>query len=87
VREIDGIGSSILGRNRVLLGQDEAHDLAQLDVVDEEVNMNRVWGIFCRFVRFVFHEVVFGNHLDVGVFWVDCNWPAERDCYRSVSGK
>ena len=71
MREVNGILPSRFGCYRILLRQDQSHDLAQSDILKKELNMDAVWWIFRRLVQFVFDEVVFGDHLDVGVVSID----------------
>jgi len=87
VGQINSIGSLELGRDRILLGQDQAHDFAQLDVVDEEADMDGVRWELGGSVWLVFNEIVFGDHFDVRVFRIDTDRAAQSDSHRSISGE
>lgn len=49
--------------------------------------MGIVRWVLCRLVQFIFDEVIFGNHLDVGVVGIDVDRPTKSYSYRSVSRK
>jgi len=85
VGKVDGIGSAVFGSHRILLGEDEAHDFAQLDVVDEELDMDGVGRVLGALVDLIVDEVVLGDHLHVRVFGVDGDGPAERNRDRSIA--
>lgn len=65
VCQIDCIRSAVLGRHRILLGQNQTHDLTQLHVVYEEVHMNRVRRKLGRSVGLVLEKVLLRDHLYV----------------------
>ena len=87
VCQVDGVGSTCFGCNRVLLGKNQPHDLTQLDVLEKERNVNRVGSIFSVWVALIFDEILFRDHLDVRVIGVDRDWTTQSDCDRSISSK
>jgi hypothetical protein len=56
---------SSFGCHRVLLREHETHNLCQFNVVEEEVDMDRVWRKLCWPVGLVVDEVVFCAHFHV----------------------
>jgi hypothetical protein len=77
--EVNGIGALEFGSHGVLLGKHQAHNLTELDVVDEKLDVHRVLRKLGRAIRLIFYEVVFGNHLDVRIFGVDPNRSAKSN--------
>lgn len=71
VSQINRVRPPRFGRDRVLLGEDQAHDLAELHVLQEELDMNVVGWILGWTINFVFYEVIFRHHFDVGIIRVD----------------
>lgn len=65
VCQVKRIVLSSFGSYRVLLGEDKAHDFCEFDVIEEEVYVDRVGREFCRSIRLVVDEVVFGAHFHV----------------------
>ena len=86
VREIDRVGPPLRG-DRVLLCKHEAHDLTQLDIIQKELNVDRIWLVLRRPVRLIVEKVVGRNHLDVRIFNVDAARPTKCNSDRSVSGE
>src|ERR1700759_1335687 len=72
VREINGVGSS-LRCHGVLLRENKAHDFAELYVVEEELNMDGVWLVIRRSIRFIVIKVVGRDHLHIRVLDVDAD--------------
>lgn len=73
MRKVDGILPPGFGCYRILLREDKPHDLAQTDILKKKLDVHIVRWIFRRLVQFIFDEIVFGYHLDVGVISVDVN--------------
>jgi len=67
-----------------LLREHKTHNLAELDIVNEELNMGRIWRELGRPVWFVLKEIVLRYHLYVRVFRIDSDRPAKCYSYRSV---
>ena len=84
VREVDCVRSS-LGCNRVLLRQYQAHNFAQLDVVQEELYMDGIWLILRRSIRLIVNEVVRRYHLHIRVFDIDTAWSPKSNSNGPVS--
>lgn len=63
--QVERIVLSSFGCYRVLLREHEAHNLRQLDVVEEELDVNWVGRKLCGSIRLVVDEVVLGTHLHV----------------------
>ena len=87
VRQIEGVVSPELRGHRVLLRQHQSHDLAQLDVVEEELDVNGVGWVLGRSIGFVVNEVVLGDHLYIGIFNVDGYRTPKRDGDRTISSE
>jgi hypothetical protein len=85
VRQIDRVGASRFGSHRVLLCKHQTHDLAKFDVVEEELDVNRVWLVLGCLIGLVIVEVISRDHLDIGIFDVDTTGAAESYCNRAVS--
>jgi hypothetical protein len=83
--QIDGIGSSGFGRHRVLLGQHQPHDLAELDVLQEELDVDRVASIVVVRIAFIFDEIFFSYHFDIRVVSIDRHGSTQGDRDRAVS--
>jgi hypothetical protein len=49
--------------------------------------VSMVWRIFGWIVHFVFVEIVFGDHLDIGIVGVDVDWSAQRHSNRAISSE
>lgn len=60
-----------LGRDRVLLRQNQTHDLTQSYVLQEKQDMHAVRGEFGRAIDLVFNEIIFGHHLYIRIFGID----------------
>lgn len=86
VREVDRIGSP-LRRNRILLRQYESHNLAKLDIVQEELYMDRVGLILCRSIWLIINKIICGDHLHIRIFDVDAAWSTKSHRNRSISSK
>jgi hypothetical protein len=86
VGQVNGICPFELRGNRVLLGQYQTHDFTQLDVVDEELHMDRVRRELGRTIGLVLDEIFFVDHFDVRILGNDSNGPAEGHSNRAVSG-
>lgn len=87
VGEIHSIHPSGFRGHGVLLGKDQAHDLAELDILKEELYVYRVWRVLGRNVDLIFNEVVLRQHPNVRIIGIDANGAAERDSHRSVPCK
>lgn len=85
VREVHRIHASGLGRHRVLLRKNQTHDLAQLNVLQEELHMDRVGRVSGRGVELIFDEVVLRHHFNVGVVGVDPDRSSQCHCHGAVS--
>lgn len=85
VRQINGIRSSRLRCNRILLGEDKAHYLAKLDILQEELDVYGICLVIVVRISFLFDEIFLRNHFDVGVISIDRNRTAEGDSHGSVS--
>lgn len=83
--QVERIVLSSFGSYRVLLREHKAHDLSQFDVVEEEMDVDRVGREFCWAVGLVVDEVVFCTHLHIGVVNVDGDWATECDCDRAIT--
>ena len=64
-------------RHGVLLREDEPHDVAQLDVLEEKLDVERLGCVFGRLIVLALVEVGLGDHLDVRVVRVDVHGAAE----------
>lgn len=69
--QVYGIGPSSLGCDRVLLRKHETHDLAELDILQEKLDVNRIRVVVTVWIPFVLDEVVFSNHFDIRIVGVD----------------
>lgn len=87
VCQVESVIPTEFRRHGILLRKDKSHDLTQLHVIQEELNMHGVGRIFGGSVRFVVEEVVFADHFHVGIFDVDGHRTSERHGNRSVSGE
>jgi hypothetical protein len=87
VGQINGVGPFKLGSYRVLLRKHKTHDFAEFHVIDEKANMDRVGRELGRPIRFIFQKVVFGDHLDICVLWVDADWSSQGYGNRSIARK
>lgn len=85
--QIKSIGFSILACGGILLREHEAHNLGELDVVEEELDVDRIGCVIGRAIDFVVVEVVFGHHLDIGIFRVDAAWSSQSHGDRAVSSE
>lgn len=65
VCKVKRIISSNLGSDGVLLRKHQTHDFAKLDIVEEELNVYGVGGVFRRSIGLIIDEVVFRHHLDI----------------------
>lgn len=65
VSKIYGICPAMLRRYRILLRKYQTHDLAQFDVVDEELDMHWIRWMFGRAVGFVVNKIILTDHLNV----------------------
>lgn len=83
--QVDRIVAPRLGRHRILLRKNKAHDLTQLDVLKEELNMHWIRRVFGWHVIFIFDKVILGQHLYVRVVRVDGDWPSKRNRNRAIS--
>ena len=83
----DGGLASDLRRDRVLLREDEAHDVAQLDVLQEELDVKGIMGIVGRLTVLVLAEIILGDHLDVGVVGVDVDGSTQGNGHGPVPGE
>lgn len=83
--QVDGVCASSFGCHRILLRQYETHDLAELDVMQEELNVNGIGLVIAVRVALVFDEVFFSDHLDVRVIRVDRYWSTEGNSDGAVS--
>lgn len=81
VRQVNRILSSCFGSNGVLLGQDQAHDLAQPNVLEEKLDVYIIRRIFCRLIQFIFDEIVLGDHLNIGIIGVDMHRATKGDSH------
>lgn len=81
VSKINGVLPPGFGCYRVLLGQYQAHDFGQTDILEEKLDMNWIRWILCRLVYLILDKVVLSNHLNVGVIRVDMDWTTERHGY------
>jgi hypothetical protein len=79
------VATTSLRSNRVILREDQSHNLAQLYIVQKELNVDWVHGILGWSLRFVFDKVIFADHVDVRIFNVDATRTTKRDCYGSIS--
>ena len=59
------VAAASLRSDRVVLRENQTHDFAKFDVIQEEMNVYRVQGILRRWVCFVLDKVVFRDHLDI----------------------
>lgn len=73
MREVDRVRPP-LRRNGILLCQDKTHDLAKLDVVQEELYMDGIGLVFGRSIGLIVDEVVGRDHLHIRVLDVDAAW-------------
>jgi len=85
--EVDRVLPSLLGRHRILLGQNQPHDLSQSYILKEELNMDRIGSVSGDMVIFILEEVVFSNHLDVRIISIDVYWTSQCYGHRSISRK
>jgi hypothetical protein len=69
------------------LGKNKAHNLAQLDILQEELYVNWVRIIFCAAVDLILDKIVFREHLDVGVIGIYIDGPAKGDGNGPVAGE
>ena len=84
VRKVDGILPASLGSDRVLLREDQAHDFAQPNVLQEELHVHVVRRVLGDMIKFVFYKVFFGNHLNIRVVNVDVDGPSKSHGNRPV---
>ena len=87
VGKVDGILSSALGCNGVLLGQDQTHNLTQSDVLQEELHVQMFRWVFGRQAVFIVDKVVFANHFDIRVVGVDMNRPPKSDSHGPITSE
>lgn len=59
------VAAASLRSDRVVLRENQTHDFAEFDIIQEEMDVYRVERIFGRWICFVLDEVVFGDHLDI----------------------
>lgn len=68
--KVDGICPSCLGCNGILLREDQSHDLAELHILEEKLNMYRLGLEIVVWVTLILNKVLFRDHLDIGVVGV-----------------
>lgn len=87
VGQVDCVCSSGLGCDGVLLGQYEAHNLTELGVLEEELDMDRVGRRLCDAIYFVLDEIVFRDHFHVRIVCVYIYWSTKSDCNGAITGE
>jgi len=86
--QVDGFDpTGFLRSDCVVLRKYQAHDLAQLDVVEEELHVYRIWWIAHRLISIVLDKIVFSEHLDIRIIDIDANGPAKSHSNRSIAGE
>lgn len=87
VCQVDGVVAwSRFACYAILLRKHETHDLAQFDIVQEELDVYRFGRVFGRSVRsLVVIEIVLGTELYVRVFDVDAHGPAQGNSHGAVT--
>ncbi len=70
VGKVNGIRPP-LACDRILLRKNKAHNFAELDIVQEELDMYWVRLVLRRSVGLVIQKIFDRDHLDIGVFNVD----------------
>jgi len=78
------VTATFLRSDRVVLRKDQTHDLAQFDVVQEEVDVYRVQRILGGLVSLVLDEVFFADHLNIRIFNVDTAGATKSYRYRAI---
>lgn len=87
VCKVECIVTSSLGGCGVILSKYKTHNLAELDIIEEELHVCGILLVLCRSIRFIVEEVLGYNHLHVRVFDVYATRASECNSNRSISGK
>jgi hypothetical protein len=87
MRQIDSIRSSCFRCHGILLREHQTHDLTQLDVLQEEVDVHWIPPIVAGWIAFLLDEVFFCDHLDIRIVGVDRDRSSKSDRDRPISGE
>lgn len=85
VGKIDRILPSHFQRHGVLLRQDQAHNLAQSDVLKKKLDMDMVRRKLGWNIGFILDEIVLRYHFNIGIVGIDMDWATQCDGYRSIT--
>lgn len=87
VCQVDSICPPRFRSHRVLLRKNQTHDLAQLDILEEELDVDWVWSVIGYWVAFVFNEIFFRYHLHVRIICIDRHGTTQSYCHRSIASE
>lgn len=79
MRQVNRIVAPRFGRHRVLLRKNKAHDLTQLDVLEEELNVHWIGRVFGWGIILIFDKVILCQHLHVRIVCVDGDGSSKRN--------
>jgi hypothetical protein len=68
-----------------LLRKHETHDLTELDIVQEELDVYRIGRVLGWSIGLVVDKIIFRNHFDIRVFDVDGNRSSKSNSDRSIA--
>lgn len=85
--QVHRIHTSRLGSHGVLLREDQAHNFAEFNVLEEKLDVDGFRGVFGRDIDFILNEVVFGQHAHIRIIHVDADRSSQSDRHGPVARK